>query len=57
MQLELFEQFHSKEHNAFLQDCSITLIDKRDGSDPIWREQYWRVVLKTVGPYGLNRKE
>ena len=57
MQLELFEQFHSKEHNAFLQDCSITLIDKRDGSDPIRREQYWRVVLKTVGPYGLNRKE
>ena len=55
MQPELFEHFHSKEHNGFLQDCSITLIDKTDGSDPTRREEYWRVVLKTVAPYGLNR--
>ena len=57
MQPELFEHFHSKEHNGFLQDCSITLIDKTDGSDPTRREEYWRVVLKTVAPYGLNRIE
>ena len=30
MQPELFEHFHSEEHNGFLQDCSITLIDKTD---------------------------
>ena len=57
MQPELFEHFHSEEHNGFSQDCSITLIDKIDGSDPTRRKEYWRVVLKTVTPYGLNRIE
>ena len=57
MQPELFEHFHSEEHNRFLQDCSITLIDKTDDSDTTRREEYWRVVLKTVAPYGLNRIE
>ena len=57
MQPELFEHFHSEEHNGFLQDCSITLIDKTDDSDTTRREEYWRVVLKTVAPYGLNRIE
>ena len=55
MQPKLFEHFHSEEHNLFLQDCSITLTDKTDGSDPTRREEYWRVVLKTVAPYGLTR--
>ena len=55
MQPKLFEHFHSEEHNGFLQDCSITLTDKTDDSDPTRREEYWRVVLKTVAPYGLNR--
>ena len=55
MQLELFEHFHSEEHNWFFQDCSITLIDKTDGSDPTRRGKYWCVLLKTVAPYGLNR--
>ena len=40
-----------------LQDCSITLIDKADGSNPTRGEEYWRVVLKTVALYGLNRIE
>ena len=57
MQPELSEHFHSEEHNGFLQDCGITLIDKIDGSDHTRREEYWRVVLKTVAPYGLNRIE
>ena len=57
MQQELLERFHSKEHNGFLQDCSIALIDKTDGSDPTRREKYWCVVLRTVAPYGLNRIE
>ena len=53
MQTEYFQHFH----NGFLQDWSITFIDKTDGSDPTRREQYWRVVFKTVAPYGLNRTE
>ena len=57
MQPELFEYFHSEEHNGFLQDCSITLIDKTDYSDTTRREEYWRVVLKLVAPYGQNRTE
>ena len=57
MQPELFEHFHSEEHNGFLQDCSITLIDKTDYSDTTRREEYWRVVLKLVAPYGQNRTE
>ena len=54
MQPELFEHFAADSHNCFLTDCSITLIDKTDGSDPTRREEYWRKVLKTVAPYGLN---
>ena len=57
MQPELSEHFYSKGHNGFLQDCSITLIDKTDGSNPTKREEYWRVVLRTVAVYGLNRIE
>ena len=54
MQPLVFEHFSSNDHNSFLEDCSITLIDKIDGSDPTRREEYWRRVLKTVTPYGLN---
>ena len=54
IQPELFEHFAADNHNCFLTDCSITLIDKTDGSDPTRREEYWRKVLKTVAPYGLN---
>ena len=57
MQPELFEHFHSEEHNGFLQDCSITFIDNTDGSDPTRREEYWCEVLKTVALYGLNMIE
>ena len=57
MQPELFEHFHTEEHNGFLQDCSIPLIDKTDGLDPTRWEEYWRLVLKTVARYELNRIE
>ena len=57
MQPELFQNFHSEGHNRFLPDCSITLINKIDGSNRRRREEYWRVVLKTVAPYRLNRIE
>ena len=55
MQSELFEHFHSVEHNGFSQDCSITLIDETDGPDPTRWQEYWRVVLKQMTTYGLNR--
>ena len=57
MQPELFEHFYSEEHNGFLQDCSITLIYKTDGSNLGRQEEYWHVKLKTVAPYGLNKIE
>ena len=52
-----FEHFSLNDHNSFLEDCSTILIDKRDGSDPTRREEYWRRVLKIVTPYGLNMIE
>ena len=52
MQLELSDHFCSEKRNGFLQDSSITLADKTDGSDPTRREEYWRVVLKTVALIG-----
>ena len=54
MQPLVFEQFSSNDHNGFLEDCSITLIDKTNGSDPTRREECWRRVLKTVTSYGLD---
>ena len=57
MLAELFEHFLSEAHNWFLQDCSITLTNKRDGLDPTGWEECGRAVLKTVAPYGSNRIE
>ena len=54
MQPLVFDHFSSNDPNGFLEDCSITLIDKTDGSDPTGKEEYWRRVLKTGTPYGLN---
>ena len=56
MQVDLFEHFTSNGHNGFLGDFTITLIDKTDGADLTRREGYWRRVLKTVSPYGLNTR-
>ena len=41
MQPELLEHFALGNHNYFLNGCSIILIDKRDGSDPMRKEEYW----------------
>ena len=54
MQLLVLNHFSSNDHNGFLEYCSITLIDKKDGADPTRIDEYWRKVLKTVTPYGLN---
>ena len=58
MQPLVFEHFSSNDHqNGFLEDCSITLIGKTNGSDPTRRQKYWRRLLKTITPYGLNTIE
>ena len=38
MQPLVFEYFSLNDHNRFLEDCGITLIDKTDGSDPNRRD-------------------
>ena len=54
MQEHLFEHFYSEDHNGFLEDVSVTLIDKTDGKDPKKREYYCMRTLKTLKPDGLN---
>ena len=56
-QRHLYDHFIEKDHKEFLQDVSITFIDKTDPSDPLKREKYWRDTLKTFAPYGLNISE
>ena len=54
MQEHLYKHFESEGHTEFLDDVSVTLIDKVDGSNPTKRENYWMRTLKTFVPYGLN---
>ena len=54
MQEYLYSHFESEGHNGFLEDVSITIIDKTDGSNPTKRETFWMHTLKTLAPYGLN---
>ena len=50
----LFRHFSSPDRNGFLNDVSITFIDKKDLSDPLKRENYRRKTLKTIAPFGLT---
>ena len=54
MQEYLFEHFNTDGHSGFLNNVTITLIDKTDGKDPTKREYYWTRILKTYTPTGLN---
>ena len=54
MQEHLFSYFSSPGHNGFLNDVSITFIDKTDPSDPLKREDYWNRTLKTMAPHGFD---
>ena len=38
----------------FVNTVSVTFIDKTDPSNPLEREQYWRHILQTNAPHGLN---
>ena len=57
MQEHLNEHFHNSEHSGFLNDVSITFIDKTDPINPHQRGNYWKHTWKTFAPYGLNIKE
>ena len=57
MQQYLFKHFSEEGHHGFLEDVSITLIDKNDTSNLLQRENYWRSILKTMAPWGLNVKD
>ena len=54
MQQHPFEHFNSEGRHCFLDEISITFIDKIDLSEPLKRENYWRSILKTMAPWGLN---
>ena len=47
LQEYLFKHFNRMRHNGFLNNVSITLIDKTNGKNPKKREDYWRRTLKT----------
>ena len=55
IQENLFEHFNEEGHHGFLEDISITFIDKTDPSAPLKREKYWKSVLKIMAPLGLPK--
>ena len=54
MQEHIFEYFTSEGHTGFLENLSVTFIDKTDSQNPEKRENYWIHTLKTMVPWGLN---
>ena len=53
MQEHLFRNFSTLGNNGFLNDVSITFIDKGDPSDAL-KWGYWNGTLKTMAPFGIN---
>ena len=54
MQRHLYENFNLPRRSRFLNDVSVTLIDKTDPKDPTKREDFWIQTLKTKAAPGLN---
>ena len=54
MQRHLYEHFNLPGHSGFLNDVSVTLIDKTDPKDPTEGEDFWIQTLKTKTPLVLN---
>ena len=48
------EHFDSMGHNGFLNNVSMTLINKTDEKNPKKRENYWMRTLISYTPFGLN---
>ena len=57
MQQYLFNHFYTSDHCCFLEDVSLTFIDKIDPSDLLKREDYWGSLPKTMAPVGLYIEE
>ena len=51
-----FMQYHflQRDHQGFLKDVEVRLIDKTQASDPTKRKFYWMRTLRTLYPDGLN---
>ena len=54
MQGHLYKHFQREGYKGFLNEASVTFIDKTDGKDPKNRERFWIRTWKTMKPYGLN---
>ena len=50
----LSEYFNLPDHSGFLNDVSVTIIDKTGPKDPNKGEGYWINTLKSKAPLGLN---
>ena len=50
----LKSHFLQSDHQGFLKDVEVRLIDKTQVSDPIKRKFYWMRTLRTLYPDGLN---
>ena len=53
----LFEYFANKGRCSFLENITITFIDKTNPKDPKRREHYWKHTLKTIIPLDLNGED
>ena len=54
MQEHLYKHFQMEGHKGFLNEASVTFIDKTDSKDPKKIGRYWMRTLKTMEAYGLN---
>ena len=54
MQKHIFQHFNSEGHTGFLEDVSVSFIDKTDPRKPLEREQFWIRTLNTMTPNVLN---
>ena len=57
IQEHLHEHFHSDGHSGFLEDVTITLINKTHRKDRENRENYCMRTLKMLAPDGLNMED
>lgn len=48
------QKFLQSDHQGFLKDVELPLIDKKQASDPTKRKFYWIRTLKTLCTDGLN---
>ena len=53
----LYEHIDLPAHTNFLEDNTVTLIDKTDPRNPTEGEDYWIYTLKTKVPRCLNMEE